>query len=149
MQYRQVKPIHAVWRNPFKLRNHQQLGRIATTGVEGAYAVSYGVDEFSLADGKASLAPVVFVKVLSDDGLPPLAVSPVRYQPKPVETIDVEGLGVRSCLLPLSSFACEKPRQPSIYAASSRRFDPLKPTIGKATPLKLKGRQVPDLTEES
>ena len=82
------------------LRNHQQLGGIAITGAEGNYAISYGVDEFILADGKAPLVPDVFVKVLPHDGLPPLAVRQVRYQAKPVGTIDVEELrsGLDFCL---------------------------------------------------
>ena len=71
------------------LRNHQKLG-VASTDAEGRYAISYVMDAFSRADGKAPLAPDVFLEVLPDDGLPPLAVSTVRYQAKPVETIDVE-----------------------------------------------------------
>ena len=81
------------------LRNHQKLGA-ASTDAEGRYAISYVMDAFSRADGKAPLAPDVFLEVLPDDGLPPLAVSTVRYQAKPVETIDVEGLrsGLAFCL---------------------------------------------------
>lgn len=70
------------------LRRHQRLND-ASTDLEGAYSISYRLESFRRADGKTALAADVFVAVLPDDGLDPLAMSETRYQAKPVEIIDV------------------------------------------------------------
>ena len=70
------------------LRRHQRLND-ALTNAEGFYAISYQPDDFRRTDGQAPLAADLFVVVLPDDGLEPLATSEVRFQAKPVEAIDL------------------------------------------------------------
>jgi receptor-binding and translocation channel-forming TcA subunit of Tc toxin/ABC toxin-like protein/neuraminidase-like protein len=78
------------------LRRHQRL-KDGPTDAEGFYEIRYRIEDFRRAEGAQSLAADLFVVVLPDDDLEPLATSEVRYQAKPIETIDlvVDALGKR------------------------------------------------------
>lgn len=70
------------------LRHPQRLGDSAT-GADGRYEIRYRPEDFGRAEGKVPLAADVFVVVLPDDNLDPLATSGVRFNAKSVETIDI------------------------------------------------------------
>lgn len=70
------------------LRRHQRLND-APTNAEGFYEIRYRLEDFRRADGQNPLSADLFVVVLPDDGLEPLATSDVRFHAKPVETIDL------------------------------------------------------------
>ncbi len=78
------------------LRRHQRLND-GPTDAEGFYEIYYQIVDFRRAEGAQSLAADLFVVVLPDDGLEPLATSEVRYKAKLIETIDlvVDALGER------------------------------------------------------
>ena len=75
------------------LRRHQRLGD-ASTDAEGRYAIGYQIEDFRRAEGQASSSADLFVVVLPDDGLEPLATSEVRLNAKPVEIIDLAVLAL-------------------------------------------------------